>query len=224
MIWAWLIAGILLTGMLLFVCSSIAVRLRVSRQAWNDEITIDVKGCYGLIRFRYSVPKLIWNENGLHVKTKTVNSNSKRTMNDQKVTITREKIEEYFHMAKELLAHTVQLTEWMRKVLARVVCKDLRWTTHIGLGDAADTAVTTGIVWGVKTSVVSYLFRHVRPETMPQLSVQPHFNSLKFVTEANVLFKIKTVYALYAGIVLIHRILKVKGGFRFWQKLLFRPS
>lgn len=224
MIWAWLIAGILVAGMLLFVFSDIKLRVRFSRVGGDDQITVDVKALYGLLRPRYSVPMLNWNENGLQVKTESAGATNRQKTNNQKLTITRDWVEAFFDRARAMLAYTVKLTEWGKNVMARVRCTEVRWDTQVGLGDAADTAITTGIVWGLKTSLLGYLFRHVRLKTKPLLHVQPQFNRMQFETKAVFQFKIKTVFAVYAGFLLVHRILRVKGGFRYWRKLLFKPS
>ncbi|MEF3301862.1 DUF2953 domain-containing protein [Paenibacillus sp. GYB003] len=224
MIWAWLIAGILVLGMLLFVFSDIAVRIRFSRKEGDDQITVDLKGALGLIRYRYAVPILYWNEDGLMVNSKAIGRSRNDLLAERKTTITREKVERFFRTTRELLAHTVELVEWTKSVLARVQCTDMRWVTRIGLGDAADTAITTGIVWGVKTSLLGFLFRHIRLETKPVLQVEPVFNSDHFSTEAVCDLKIKTAFALYALFRLTHRILRVKGGFRVWRKLFAKPS
>lgn len=123
-----------------------------------------------------------------------------------------------------MLAHTAELVEWTKSVLSRTVCTELSWVTRIGLGDAADTAVTTGVVWGIKTSILGYLLRFVRLEARPSLNVQPQFNRTMFSTEAVCKFKLKALYAVYAGFRLLVRILRAKGGLRTWRKIWFKPS
>ncbi|MDF2717889.1 MAG: hypothetical protein K0R28_4814 [Paenibacillus sp.] len=225
MIWLGLIAGILVAGMLLFAFSDMLLKVRFSHTEGDDHITLDVKGLYGLLRFRYVVPVLYWAENGLRLKTEIVNRNSgKGLMGDDNVTITRDKVEEFFQRTKQMLAYTAKLLEWTKGVLARTVCTEISWVTRVGLGDAADTAVTTGVVWGLKTSLLGFLFRYIRLEAKPVLSVQPQFNRMQFSTEGMFVLEIKAGYALYAVFMLLYRILRVKGGLKTWRKLLFKPS
>ncbi|GAA3405322.1 DUF2953 domain-containing protein [Paenibacillus hodogayensis] len=220
--WAWMVAGILLTGMLLFVLSDVSLKVRFSRVQGDDSLTVEVKGLYGLVRYRYAVPTMNWTSDGLQVKTKNSNLRGEPAGEERKVNITRETVEQFFHKTKELLAYTLRLAEWARNVQARVVCTDIRWSTRVGLEDAADTAITVGVLWGLKTSALGFLFRHIRLEAKPELSIDPMFNRMHFSTEALCLMKIKAGYACYAGFLLVFRILRVKGGFRFWSKLLLR--
>lgn len=225
MIWLGLIAGVLVAGMLLFAFSDMLLKVRFSHTKGDDHITLDARGLYGLMRFRYVVPVLYWAENGLSLKTEIVNRNSgKGLMGDDNITITRDKVEDFFLKTRQMLAYTARLLEWTKGVLARTVCTEISWVTRVGLGDAADTAVTTGVVWGLKTSLLGFLFRYIRLEAKPVLSVQPQFNRMQFSTEGTCVLKIKVLYALYAVFMLLYRILRVKGGLKTWRKLLFKPS
>lgn len=222
MVWAWVIAGILLAGMLLFAFSDIILRIRFARAEGDDELSVDVKGLYGLLCFRYAVPVLYWSEDGLRVKTERIDRNRGKLVNDETTDITRDKVERYFRTAKETVAHTLRLVDWGKRVMAHIVCTEMRWSTKIGLGDAANTAITTGVLWGIKTSLLALVFRSIRLETKPALEIEPQFNRMHFSTKAHCLLKLKAGYALYAGVLLLFRILRVKGGLRFWRKLLYK--
>lgn len=218
------IAGILVAGMLLFAFSSIRLKIRFAHREGDDEVTVDARGLYGLIRLRYSVPVIGWGEKGLILKTETINRIGERLIAGDDITITREKIEQFVQRSKWLLAYTARFVEWTKAVMARTVCTELTWVSRIGLGDAADTAIATGVVWGLKTSLLGLLFRHIRLQARPSLSVQPQFNRMQFTTEGVCVLKLRVAYALYAIFLLLHRILRVKGGLKAWRKLLFHPS
>ncbi|MDF2720553.1 MAG: hypothetical protein K0Q59_228 [Paenibacillus sp.] len=223
MIWIIAIAGVLVAGALFVVCSDISVRFRFSRQNTDDTITADIRALYGLIRYRYDVPMLYWDD-GLRLKRERINSNRKKLLTDETVTIDRELVENYFRRLKLFLANTAKLVEWTKGVMSRTVCTEISWVTRVGLHDAADTAITTGAVWGLKTSLVGYMTRYMRFEAKPALSVQPQFNRTMFATEAVFRVKIKAVYAMLAMMILLRRILQVKGGLSEWRKLLFKPK
>jgi hypothetical protein len=222
MIWLWLIAGILVAGMLLFAFSDIRLKIRFSHTEGDEYLSVDARGLYGLLRYRYAVPIIYWSEEGLRIKKEKINRNG--LQGDEKLTINRDKVEDFFHRSKLLLSYTARLLEWTKGVMAHTVCTEISWVTRVGLGDAADTAITTGVVWGLKTSLLGYLFRYIRLEAKPALSVQPQFNRMQFSTEGVCVMKIKVGYALYAVFLLLNRILRVKGGLRTWRKLLFKPS
>ncbi|PYI54994.1 DUF2953 domain-containing protein [Paenibacillus flagellatus] len=224
MVWVWWIAGILVAGLLFFMISDVQMRFRFTRMEGDDQLWFDIRGLYGFVRFRFAVPVLVWRDGGLHLKSEKVDRKAKELLSGQHMNITRDEVELFFRRTRDLLTHTDRLIDWLKGVLARTTCTEISWTTRIGLGDAADTAVTTGIVWGIKTSVLGYLFRYIKLEAKPVLSVQPQFNRMQFSTAAVCTAKIKAGYALYAGILLVFRILRVKGGLKTWRKVLFKPS
>lgn len=223
MMWIIWIAGVLVMGTLLVVFSDIKLKIRFSRTEHDDAIETDVRALYGLIRFRYAVPIIYW-QDGLRLKREQVNRNDKQLLKDDTITIDREQIERYFLKVKMVLANTARLVEWTKGVMAKTVCTDLTWITRVGVGDAADTAITTGAVWGLKSSLLGFMSRYVRLKAQPVLSVQPQFNRMLFNTEAECRLKIKAGFAIVAGFILLRRILQVKGGLSKWRKLLFKPS
>nr|WP_275983789.1 DUF2953 domain-containing protein [Paenibacillus hamazuiensis] len=136
--------------------------------------------------------------------------------------VTAEKIKQAFRNLKELVRYTFQLNEWLKGVLAHVKCTKLRWETRLGVGDAADTAVTTGVVWGLKSSLLGFVFQYLQLRTKPQIAVIPQFNETHFSTNALWVAKIRMWHAACAGVMLLYRIMKVKGGPQKWQHILFK--
>jgi len=222
-IW-WSIAGILVAGMLFLFGSNIQLRIRFTRLEGDDHLTFDVRGLYGLIRLRFAVPMIVWDEHGINLTAKTINRLNRELLSGQNMSITRDKIEQFFRRMKELLAHTYEMFRWTRGLLSRIECTELSWVTRIGLDDAADTAITVGVVWGLKTSLLAFLFRYIRLAAVPSLSVQPQFNRVFFSTEAVCTARMKVFYALYAFVMLLYRIMGSEGGLRTWRKAMFRPT
>ncbi|MMZ63313.1 hypothetical protein D1872_255590 [compost metagenome] len=111
----------------------------------------------------------------------------------------------------------------MRNTLKRVTIRSLDWSTHIALSDAAHTATLTGVLWGVKSVLVGFLSYHITLLQRPELVVVPVFGSRPlFTTELRCIAQIRCGYAIYAGLVLIVRVLQVKGGIRKWLNILFK--
>jgi hypothetical protein len=59
--------------------------------------------------------------------------------------------------------------------LRRLTLQTLRWHTRIGLADPFATAVAAGFLWGLKSSLVSFVYRLARPSQPPDLAVVPDF-------------------------------------------------
>lgn len=70
------------------------------------------------------------------------------------------------------------VNRFFHRISRPVRIKDLRLTTELGLGDAAYTAVASGLVWSVKgkgLSILSYYFNIEKAK--PVLLVIPNFNN-----------------------------------------------
>jgi hypothetical protein len=223
--WGW----VLLSGIaVLFVLASSTVSFQVyySRVKDNDRFYIFIKGIFGLVRYRYEVPLIKFKglQKGILVKEEHVNESGDRLIAEDSQQIDKEKVLNYYRKAKEMLQYTFQMKDWFLDTLTKVTCTELTWSTRIGLGDAPETAITTGIIWTLKSSALTYLFQHIKRCTKPRIQVIPHYAQAHFSTEVSCIAKIRLGHAMLAGLLLAIRILKVKGGIKAWQSILFKAS
>lgn len=221
--WAWWAAGgALLLWMLL--ASWIRVLISFTRLDGNDELTVDAHALFGLVKLRYTIPimRLRSLQEGLELKTERVDKNENEMNSEREHAVTLHKIRQAFANARLLLEHCFQFNEWLRGVVSRVRCTSLVWNTAVGLSDAAQTAIATGVLWSLKTSLLSWLLRRLRLETQPRLKVMPAFNQWQFTTELLCKLQIRLGTVLFAGFRLLVRIAKTKGGIKTWQRVLFR--
>nr|WP_301290408.1 DUF2953 domain-containing protein [Paenibacillus sp. 1781tsa1] len=97
----------------------------------------------------------------------------------------------------------------------------LSWSTHIGVGDAAYTAVLTGWVWSIKSIIIGFLTYQIRFDDTPVLQVMPVWSDeMEFRTDLDCRVKMRITALLIAGVTLLTRVLQVEGGWRMWLKLL----
>ncbi|MNW36126.1 hypothetical protein D3C74_131320 [compost metagenome] len=226
-VWIWIgsILLLLLIIIALLLTSVITVRLSVTKKNWDDSVIVDVKMLYGLITLHYEVPAIVLKslQEGVWVeKSQSDNILKGHTSNEEQV-IDQEKVHQWTKEFKEILSATKGLKKWMRNTLDRVTIRKLDWSTNIALSDAAHTATLTGVLWGVKSVLVGFLSYHVTLLQRPKIFVVPVFGSRPlFTTEIHCIAQIRCGYAIHAGLVLIVRVLKVKGGIRKWLSILFK--
>lgn len=223
--WGWL----LLALMTLFsaVCFS---RVRFygfySRVENNDRFYVKVRALFGLIRLKFDVPIIKFKGllGGVDMKTESVNGMNTNMLAEGETIIDREKILRYYRKTKLALQATFEMKEWVRDTLRQVSCTDLKWTTRVGVGDAPETAIMTGIVWTLKSSVLAYIFQFVNRDAKPRIRVFPQYNQTHFSTEISCIAQIRLGQAIFAGLHLLVRIMKVKGGIKAWQNILSKAS
>ncbi|MNY41936.1 hypothetical protein D3C86_1767840 [compost metagenome] len=104
----------------------------------------------------------------------------------------------------------------MKQTMAKVECTELKWITRVGLGDAPETAITTGTIWAIKSSLLGFSMPYVKLTAKPRVDVVPQYNEKQFATEFHMVNRIRVWYAVTAGIRLVYRAAKVKGGIRSW--------
>jgi hypothetical protein len=203
--------------------SWVRANITFSREAEDDFFRIHVRALFGVFRYEFLLPVIAIDgmNRGISLQKKT-KTNMNNSSSEQHIKVDRKDIVQRYEKARKLITHVFGFHRWLVNTLERTHCSEIRWITNIGLDDAAETAITTGIVWGLKTSVLSFVLNHIKLEDQPQLSVVPHFNIPQFNTFFRCIIMVRLGYAMLAGLHLLVRILKVKGGIKTWQNILFK--
>ncbi|WNQ09331.1 DUF2953 domain-containing protein [Paenibacillus aurantius] len=219
-------------GLLLFIVLAVAVILwsdihilaRFSRVKDNDKLTLEIRMLFGWIRYKVKIPTMNFEgfRKGLNLKVKGKSPNVQAGQFEDTQQITKESLEQWYRTARRVLNEIFSFSDWFRDTLAKVRCTDLRWITRIGVGDAPETAILTGIGWGIKSSLLGYVFKFIRLDTKPKIHIQPHYNEVMFSTEAEGRAQIRVFYAMLAGIYLVIRVVKVNGGRKTWRLIRTR--
>jgi hypothetical protein len=225
MIWLWIVLVVIA---LIIVAAFSAVRTHIvyTREAQDDQFDVKIKALFGLLHFHYSVPSIKFEgllkgisvEREVSTNIPIPNSNKLKSRND--INIDREFVLSSYEKWKVLVHHVLGFHHWLISTLKHTHCTKISWYTDVGLDDAAETAITTGMIWGLKASILGAFFHRIKLEAQPQLAVVPQFNQTMFRTHLDCSLTIRMGYALYAGLRLFVRIVKVKGGLRTWEKTL----
>lgn len=212
---------------LLVLASSIHFHFRLCRLGKDDRIEFDIKAVFGLVKFHYELPALVFDslEQGIKVKLEKSGIAPVKMDSDKEEKIDRESVAEWLKNLRTALKATRGLKKWLVGTLSHVRITKLDWSTDFSLGDAADTATAAGALWGMKWTMIGWLSRFVRLQRNPRMFVAPVFrDELCFSTEAVCTGKLSAGYAFYAGLLLLRRVSKVEGGLGRWKKLLSRAE
>jgi hypothetical protein len=88
----------------------------------------------------------------------------------------------------------------------------LTWLSRIGTGDSALTAVSIGLVWGLKTVFIDYLRNRYEFTETPEVNVSGNFQSAGWGTVFNCIFRVKLGYIMIASLMVKLRHAWRKGG------------
>ncbi|MFB4322175.1 DUF2953 domain-containing protein [Priestia sp. BR_2] len=221
-IWIFLTVGlvVLLIVLLIVVLSSkVTIKLDVVLRKNEYKVLAEMKMLFGWIIRRYEVPFHLAN-GGIEFKPENREGQGKPDSDETKAPSSRTiRFKDY---GRALLS-TKGFKKWVKQTMAAVHLMDVRWSTRIALEHAADTAVATGLLHAVKHTIMGWMSYRLIMDELPEIQVVPVFNGPPQIsTELCCIAKISCGKAMYAGLVLIVRVLKVKGGVRSWQNTLFK--
>ncbi|RIX53442.1 DUF2953 domain-containing protein [Paenibacillus nanensis] len=223
--YGWIMAGgfFFLLVIALAIASPVVIKGYAKRVGENDVAELRVKALYGLIRFRYKIPIVKWKGLSLKVEEQVKATNAGiDTWEQFENEINKEKVERAIDKYKQILHLTRDLKGWAKDTLSRVELIQWNWTTSLGTGDAMWTAMATGAVWSIKTSILGLISQMVQLKSHPAMSVEPDYKHPSFTTEWSCIAQIRFGYAILAGLQLLARMKKWKGGIKTWQNILFR--
>lgn len=222
-LWLVIPLTLLLIVVVLVLFSSIHFHFRLFRLGKDDRVELDIKALYGMVKFHYVLPSLVFEglQRGVKVKLEESGIAPVKMNLDKEEDINKEIMSRWLDEIKQALQATMGLKKWLKAMMAHVKISKLDWSTDFSLGDAAYTATAAGALWGVKWSLIGWASQYTRLQHTPRLFVAPVFrDELCFSTEVVCAGKLSLSYVLYSGIVLLYRVLKVKGGLARWKQLL----
>ncbi|MDN4067445.1 DUF2953 domain-containing protein [Paenibacillus vini] len=227
--WIWLgsILVLLLLVLTLILLSKITFHIKLKKENKDETILIDVTLLFGLLTYHYRIPALGLNklQDGLWVENNSSDNFFKTHTSAGEQEIDKEKVNRWADQFRDMIRATRGLKKWMNTTLRRVTLVSMEWSTNFALKDAAHTATLTGALWAVKTTLIGWLSYRVSLQQRPKLFVVPVFGgSPLFSTELNCTAEIRLGNAVYAGMVLVVRVLKVKGGVKKWRSLLSKGN
>ncbi|UKS30649.1 DUF2953 domain-containing protein [Paenibacillus sp. HWE-109] len=224
MLWIGLALLVVTVAIIAVLVSFIRGEFYFSRVKDNDTLSVEMRALFGLVRYRYVIPIIQFKgfTQGIMIKSEVVNDKKLELKDAKKDHITKDKVIAFYKEAKVVLLHTLNLYEWVKMTLAKVECTELKWITRVGVGDAPETAITTGAIWGIKSSLLGLGIRYVKLVAKPRIDVIPQYNQKQFSTEFRFAGRIRVWSAVLAGIRLLVRAAKVKGGLRVWIQIALK--
>lgn len=223
--YGWITAASLFFLLILVVVlsSQVVIKGHMRRIGNNDDAEVNIKALFGIIRYTMKVPVVQFTGRSIQLKEEVSKTgagiNTWKQFNED---IDADKVASAIDKLKYLLEITRNLTGWVRKTLTKVRLLEWNWSTSVGTGDAMWTAMSTGLVWSVKTSIIGVLSQMVKLQAEPQMNVQPNYQRSAFTTEWSCIAQIRFGYAILAGLQLLVRMRKMKGGVKAWQNILFK--
>ncbi|MBS4173817.1 DUF2953 domain-containing protein [Bacillus sp. FJAT-49736] len=189
--------------------TTITIVIDYSHMQDDDHFNIKLSA-WKFIRHTIEVPVVKIDKEEPHIIYKKKNKAGEHETNK----ITPHEIKNRFSDYKELMQHVFDLNAVIQKFLKTVKVKKLEWHSYVGLKDAAQTGVLTGVVWSIKGVIIGLLSKYMRLKTNPVISVQPSFQIPVSQTKIKCMFKIRIGNAILAGLKILKFWRGGKGSFK----------
>ncbi|UFJ41621.1 DUF2953 domain-containing protein [Brevibacillus humidisoli] len=196
----YMLLGILLL-LLIIVVTPLKIVLAYRRKSANDYLTIEVSAWFHLIRYKYEIPvlKLLAGKTGAEMSV-NMERESRRKRTEKRKKISPADIKQKVQKYKQFQQRVIDLRKTIKKMMRHVRCEEIEWHTRLGFGEAASTDALTGLVWGIKSAIVTCFSHYITMRTVPRLSVQPVWNGEQIQTQFRCILRFRLGHALVAGI------------------------
>jgi hypothetical protein len=195
-----IILGILAGLLVVIWFTTVRIEFLIKREHEDDRGEVKISLLGGLIRFRVEIPRINWEgtDEGMGMEGKiegdTAPASTMKKAGGLKVT--RRSVRKASRVIRELYDHIENFQLILRWFLSKVTCEKLVWVTRFGTGDAAEAGVLTGIMWGIKTSLVGWLGRYIRWDHPPHLHIDPEFNRKVLETHFHGIIRFRAGHAI----------------------------
>ncbi|BBI33150.1 DUF2953 domain-containing protein [Cohnella abietis] len=223
--WHWIILAVICVGVVGALFSPIRIRVRYSRSGQLDQLVIVIRALYGLYHYQILLPSIVikgWNVIYRERRAGGLTGNSKRKPTRRKIgkgTVVR-----YMRAYRALLQSTKNFKIWARHSLKKLECTRWRLDFRVGTGDAASTAVITGLLWAVSGCASGVAGQLVRLNTSPQGQITPNYSGVEFTVVWEADFRIRLGTLLWIIAKLGKDTIRVGKAIRAWRHWLTGPK
>ena len=183
----------------IFLWSPVQLRIVWVRQNQADEVTVAVRGCYGLVRFARAMHTVDIVEGRPAVQ-----------LGPRRISV--DSVRRAWRAWQRVKREQPSLVPAIRRSLARVAVRQWRWQTTVGLRRADHTALAVGALYALKPTLSQFALRHLTLAAPPAFHVRPDYRRSHLYTHFACMFQMRFVHVIYAA-------LRLKGGYDRWQNI-----
>lgn len=204
---------LIIIGIFLFIIlySNCKIAINYTRYDGDDIITMNFTALYGIFKYTTKIPliDLVKGHDeipALEVKSEVELGQNERYIGDDKSIVNMYEIEKIINKYKSLYIRYKTLLTHIRK---KLIISNISWSTEFGASDAAETAIIIGVIWTIKSGLISLLCNKYNLLDI-FVNVVPNYNIKIFKTSIDCIFSIKLGNIINAGLKTL--LVKIKDG------------
>jgi hypothetical protein len=218
--WLWLAVAIVVVVIVAMLLSRIRIRIRYSRSGRLDQLVIVIQAAYGLIHYQIILPSIfIRGFSVVFGAKKKGGVPGSRIKEHEKEKIGRISIRRYVRAYRYFLESTHEFKQWARETLKKVECTRWRLDFRVGTGDAASTAVLTGLLWAVSGCASGVAGHYFTLTTSPQSEIAPNYSATEFTAVWEADLRIRFGTAVLSFLKFRVRRMHFRTAMRAWRNL-----
>lgn len=173
------------------------IRVEFSHDGNGGRFTVDLRAFMGIVRYRWEKAPA----EGKDKEAKGGGPDARGPERDRE----KEKGSAPEKIKKAMENFQIKLEEFLRiKTIAQNFFKKvkifrLEWVTVVGAGDAALTGLFSGVLWGIKGTVLGVLGQNFSLRTRPLIHVSPDFQREIAETRFLCMIQFRLGHAIFAG-------------------------
>jgi hypothetical protein len=223
--WLWIVLAIVIVCLIAALFSRIRVRIRYSRSGRLDQLVVVVKAVYGLVNYQIILPSIFIRDWSVVFREKREGGlTGKGNKKQKKRRIGRGTLKRYARAYRTILLSTKKFRKWARVSMKKIECTRWRLDFRVGTGDAASTAVITGLLWAVSGCATGAASQFITLKTSPHSQVAPNYSSTEFTVVWEADFRIRLSTALRAILQLGTKTIRLRKSIRAWRAWLSGPE
>ena len=222
--WLWCAVGALVILMIVAMASRIRIRVRYSRSGRLDQLVVIVQALYGLFHYQLVLPSIMvrgWNV--IYSEKRATGTGTLRE-EEKKRRFGVRTVKRYWRSYRAIRFSTRKFTRWLRTTMKKVECTRWRLDFRVGTGDAAQTAVLTGLLWAVAGCASGVAGQFMTLSAMPQSRIEPNYSEPEFSAVWEADFQIRAITAIWSVVKLGTRTLNIRKAMRAWRSTLTPPE
>jgi len=222
--WLWIVLAIIFICLIAALLSRIRIRVRYSRSGRLDQLVVIIQAVYGLIHYQIILPSIVirgWNV--IYREVREGGISSKVDRQHTKRVISRATVRRYMKSYRTILLATNKFRHWAIHTMKKVECTRWRLDFRVGTGDAASTAVVTGLLWALSGCASGVAGQMITLKTSPRSQVSPNYSTTEFTVVWEADFRIRLSSAMWSLMRLGTKTIRLLTAFRAWRSLMSSP-
>jgi hypothetical protein len=180
--------------------TNVNIRITYYRERNNDELIIIVSTLLGLVNFKIEtnlIDFVMSRSPGLEVKQEIEATGKGKLVKEIEQELDLEEVRSGVEKIMRLYKKYKGPICYFR---SKIAVKELKWQTYLGTGDAALTGIFIGILWNIKTLILSVLDSQFKWLVAREVEIVPDFENINFGTNFDCILSFKIGHAIIAGI------------------------